>query len=291
MHTDQIDADVDVARRLVDAQFPEWASLPLTPVESSGTVNAIFRLGDHLSVRLPLTPNWHDADVEADILRWLAPQLPIPIHEPVAIGEPDDGYPWRWSVFRWIAGEVFSLDSVADPCRAAVELAGVVHALHALDPSQGRQLSRGGRTAMAAADEGVRRALHESRHLVDVDALTNAWDEARAAPGWPGELRWAHCDLLSGNVLMRDGALHAVIDWAAAGAGDPARDLTPTWMLFDGDSRRAFRDSFSFDDDTWMRARAYTLLGIHGVAYYEHTNPRFSADRVRTIERVLADWP
>ena len=38
---------------LVAAQFPEWAHLPVTPVELDGWDNTTFRLGEELSVRLP----------------------------------------------------------------------------------------------------------------------------------------------------------------------------------------------------------------------------------------------
>jgi hypothetical protein len=37
--------------------------------------------------------------------RWLpklAPQLPLPILVPLALGKPTTKYPWHWSVYRWI---------------------------------------------------------------------------------------------------------------------------------------------------------------------------------------------
>ncbi|WP_405650862.1 hypothetical protein [Streptomyces sp. NBC_00019] len=42
-----------LVRRLLTTQFPQWADLPLAPVQQSGMDNATFRLGDDLSVRLP----------------------------------------------------------------------------------------------------------------------------------------------------------------------------------------------------------------------------------------------
>ncbi|WP_201787289.1 hypothetical protein [Actinoplanes sp. TFC3] len=41
---------------LVAAQFPEWRHLPVRPVLSHGTVNALFRLGDDIVLRFPLQP-------------------------------------------------------------------------------------------------------------------------------------------------------------------------------------------------------------------------------------------
>jgi aminoglycoside phosphotransferase (APT) family kinase protein len=50
-----VDADVDAALvgRLIAEQFPRWAGLPISAVASMGTVNAIYRVGDHLCARLP----------------------------------------------------------------------------------------------------------------------------------------------------------------------------------------------------------------------------------------------
>ena len=39
--------------RLLAAQFPQWAHLPVAPVGLDGWDNTTFRLGDQLSVRLP----------------------------------------------------------------------------------------------------------------------------------------------------------------------------------------------------------------------------------------------
>ncbi|CQR60116.1 Aminoglycoside Phosphotransferase [Streptomyces leeuwenhoekii] len=45
--------DGELVRRLVDAQFPQWAGLPLKPLQPTGSDHAIYRLGEELSVRLP----------------------------------------------------------------------------------------------------------------------------------------------------------------------------------------------------------------------------------------------
>jgi aminoglycoside phosphotransferase (APT) family kinase protein len=38
---------------LVAGQFPEWADLPVTPIQSDGNDHTTFRLGEKMSVRLP----------------------------------------------------------------------------------------------------------------------------------------------------------------------------------------------------------------------------------------------
>src|SRR3979411_3192727 len=53
MHAGEVDTDVALVRRLLAAQFPQWADLIIDPVVSYGTDHDIYRLGDHLAARLP----------------------------------------------------------------------------------------------------------------------------------------------------------------------------------------------------------------------------------------------
>jgi len=289
MHEDQIDIPPDLVRGLLRRQLPELAGAPLVRVDSQGTVNAIYRLGDELVVRLPLTPRWHDIEAEACWLSSLAPRLPVAIPEVVAIGEPDDTYAWSWGVFRWIEGEPWSIDLVDDPVDAAVQIAETVRVLRSIDPRSlpcGKPIRR---PPLAAVDEQLRAAAEGARHLIDGDAFLVAWDEALAAPAFDGTPPLCHGDLLAGNVLVRGGRLRAVIDWAGICRADPARELMAAWMLFEGESRAAFRAHLDVDDDTWRRAKGWVLTRIFGVAYYETSNPVFSIDARRAINEVLAD--
>ncbi|MEA3056089.1 MAG: hypothetical protein QOD30_1521 [Actinomycetota bacterium] len=289
MHGDEIDVPLDLVRGLLRRQLPRLGDASLVRVASQGTVNAIYRVGDDLVVRLPLTPKWHDIDAEACWLTSLAPHVPVPIPEVVAIGEPDETYPWKWGVFRWIDGDPWSIDAVRDPVDAAIQIAETVRVLRTIDP---RSLPCGkpvGRPPLEAIDEQLRGAVDGARHLIDGDAFLAAWDDALAAPAFDGKLQLCHGDLLAGNVLVHEGRLRAVIDWAGVCRADPARELMAAWMLFTGESRAAFRAHLDVDDDTWRRAKGWALTRIFGVAYYETTNPVFSLDARRAIAEVLAD--
>ena len=106
MHPDEVPTDVHLVRALITTQFPRWAGLPVSPVASSGTDNAMFRLGPSLVARLPRIPA--AVDNVAREQRWLphlAPHLPVAVPVPVAHGEPAHGYPFPWSVLRWLDGE------------------------------------------------------------------------------------------------------------------------------------------------------------------------------------------
>jgi len=49
----KVDITVALVGRLVAAQFPHWADLPIMPAVPQGWDNRTFRLGDDMSVRLP----------------------------------------------------------------------------------------------------------------------------------------------------------------------------------------------------------------------------------------------
>ncbi len=69
MHADEVTIDSGLVRRLVASQFPQWAHLVVAPVASTGTVNAIWRLGVDMYVRLPRVRDWA-RDLEKE-LKWL----------------------------------------------------------------------------------------------------------------------------------------------------------------------------------------------------------------------------
>lgn len=150
MHDDELAVDEPLVRQLLRSQFPAWADRPLARVRSTGTVNAIFRLGPDLAVRLPRTPRWHDIDHEVAVLDRVRDLVPVAVPRAVAIGEPALGYSWKWGAFEWIDGETWDVEALADPIEAARQLASLVRSLQAIDTAGGPPLSRGGRTAMAA---------------------------------------------------------------------------------------------------------------------------------------------
>ncbi|MGA3490386.1 phosphotransferase [Micromonosporaceae bacterium DT55] len=92
MRPGEIVVAVEQVRALIEEQFPEWSDLPVVALPLSGTDNALFRLGDRLTVRLPRAP-WAVDQVATDAswLPRLAPHLPVPVPAPVAVGRPGGG--------------------------------------------------------------------------------------------------------------------------------------------------------------------------------------------------------
>jgi aminoglycoside phosphotransferase (APT) family kinase protein len=294
MHADEIATDVALVRRLLAAQVPRWADLPIAAVPSAGTDNALYRLGDDMVVRLPRI-GWATGQVEKEQcwLPRLAPHLPLAIPVPLAKGAPGAGYPWHWSVYRWLEGEHATDEHIADPRDLAGDLARFVCALRRIDASDGphpedQNSVRG--APLAKRDAETRAAIAALADTFDNGALTAAWSAALAAPAWDGPPVWIHGDLQSGNLLAVRGRLHAVIDFGCLGVGDPACDLMVAWNLLSAESRVAFRAALAVDDATWARGRGWALtVGLVAFPYYRDSNPVLAGISRRAIEAVLAD--
>ena len=288
MHDGEVDIDAGLVRRLVAAQFPDLAGLPVSAFRSTGTVNAIYRLGDHLCVRLPRVQRYaDDLENECRWLPWLAPRLPLRVPEPVAAGQPASGYPFPWAVYRWIDGQPYADELVGDERQAARDLARFVTELRTADPAGA---PRAGRRPLRELDAATRTAIASSREVIDADAATAAWERALQAPAWEGTPVWIHADLLRPNLLVDGGRLCAVIDFGSAGVGDPAADVIAAWSVFGPAGREVFRGILGVDDGTWNRARGFALhQAALIIPYYPETNPGFVALAKRTVEEIVAD--
>lgn len=293
MHAGQADIDDDLVRRLVSEQFPQWADLPVKQLASGGTVNAVYRLGDSLTVRLPLTvDSVQDLAREARWLPELAPALPVRIPAVAAMGEPGEGYPWPWAVHEWIDGETPVEGKLAQPKVIARDLADFVNALRAATVEGGPEAYRG--VPLATVDRETRHAFEELSRTdepFDADVATAVWEDALAAPLWTGAPRWLHSDLMPSNLLVSGGRLTAVIDFATIGVGDPACDLIPAWNLLPSTARQIFLDTVEADEASWRRGRGWALsMAAIQLPYYRTTNPIISGNARYVIAEVLAEW-
>ncbi|MEU7725598.1 aminoglycoside phosphotransferase family protein [Streptomyces sp. NPDC040724] len=295
MHPGQHPVDDDLVRRLVARQFPRWAGMRVERYPSGGTVNAMYRLGEDMVVRLPLLEGGaEDVPTEREWLPRLAPRLPTAVPEVLGAGEPAEGYPWRWSVYRWLAGENPEAGALGEPAALARDLAGFVTAMRSITLPGAPRAYRGG--PVASLDGATRSAIEELRGIpqegVDCDAAAAVWEDALRAPDWDGPPVWLHADLTPGNLLVRGGRLTSVIDFGCTGVGDPACDLFPAWNLLPADARKVFREALGVDGATWRRGRGRTLSqALIALPYYRTTNPAMARNARHVIREVLAEGP
>lgn len=287
-----VDISVELVKRLIESQFPQYATLSLEAVQPGGWDNRTFRLGPELSVRLPSAERYV-AQVEKE-RRWLprlAPHLPLPIPVPLAMGMPAEEYPWPWSIYRWLEGRPATTDIIANCSAFARSLARFLAALHRIDATNGpaagsHNFYRGGR--LAVYDTETQTALSTLVGRIDTDAAAEVWAAALASE-WSRDPVWVHGDVAPGNLLVRDGALCAVIDFGSSAVGDPACDLVLAWTELSGASREAFCTELPFDNDTWRRARGWALWKALITAAGAGEDHSSMAKARKTVAEVITD--
>jgi aminoglycoside phosphotransferase (APT) family kinase protein len=282
MHADEVAIDEALVRRLVAAQFPDWAGLPLEPVLPRGTDNALYRLGDDMVVRLPRRER--TAETLAKERRWLprlAPLLPVAVPVPVADGTPGEGFSFAWCVYSWLEGETA-------PLADAVDLAEFIAALQRIDPSGGpppgeHNFFRG--APLATRDAATRASIA----ALGIDGAV--WESAIRAPEWDRAPVWIHGDLDARNLLVHDGCLSGVVDWGGLGVGDPACDVMVAWKALSPEGREKFRAELEVDNATWTRARGWAIsTAVNALTYYtEETNAALVREACRWLAEALDD--
>ncbi len=291
MRPDEVDIDGPLAGRLIAEQFPQWASLAITKVRSAGTDNAIYRLGDDMAVRLPRIPSAaENVDTEQRWLPQLAPLLPLAIPVPLGRGVPGEGFPYPWSVYRWLDGGNAVEQPIVDLPDAAAQLGRFVAALQRFDATGGPPSFRA--EPVSTRDDDVRAAIRSlgADGTLDAALATAAWETSLAAPAWDGTPVWIHADLHPANLLARNGRLAAVIDFGGLGVGDPACDMLPAWTLLTGQTRDLFRAEANVDAAAWTRGRGWGLrFGLGAVHVYQVTNPVLAAIGQHAIAEALTD--
>lgn len=289
----KLSIDETLVRHLVATQFPQWRDLPVQTVKVGGWDNRTFHLGEHMLVRMPSAERYAmKVEKEQKWLPKLAPLLPLPIPTPLAMGEPNDSYPWYWSVYGWIEGETAAIAPIVNICDFAASLAHFLSALQHIDPTGGplpgpHNFYRGG--SLMTYDAETRQAITALKGKIDGDAAAEVWETALAT-SWQSSPVWIHGDVSVGNLLVQEGRLYAVIDFGGLGVGDPACDLVIAWTFFRDQARKTFRALLPLDEGTWARGRAWALWkALIVAAGLTETNPIEAAHSLRTIEEVLAD--
>lgn len=294
MHPGQLVVTEETVRGLLEHQFPQWWDLPVDAVESTGTVNALFRLGDSLVARFPLLPGEvaetrQQLESEAQAARTLLGRTRFPTPQPVALGAPGRGYPLPWSVQTWLPGTVATAEDPGRSVAFAHDLAEFIVGVRAISTG-GRRFrgsTRGGH--LPDHDGWVQTCFERSEQLLDVAVLRPLWSRLRDLPRRDADVT-THGDLIPGNVLVADGRLAGVLDVGGLGPADPALDLVAAWHLLDAEPRQVLRDDLHCSDLEWSRGTAWAFEQAIGLVwYYADSNPTMSRTGRRTLQRIVAD--
>lgn len=287
MHENEFHIDEVLVHQLISKQFPDWANLPLKPVPSAGTDNALYRLGNDMLIRLPRI-DWavENVDKEFEWLPKIAPFLPVPIPLPLQKGRPTKEYPWPWSVYNWLEGSNPLVGQV--PESLAHDLIVFIQALHKIDLPSGPLSNRG--VPLEEKEMETRNAIRQLEGMIDIQIVTTLWERALKAPKWSKPAVWMHGDLSPGNLLIKNERLSGVIDFGNLGIGDPACDLIIAWNLLPASMRGIFRSGLGIDEPTWERGRGWALSNaLIALPYYKDTNPVLANNARHVIQELVHD--
>lgn len=286
----EFEIDATLVYSLLEDQHPDLTHLPIHLVDA-GWDNAMFRLGDQLSVRLPRRKAAATLiENEQTWLPLLAERLPIPVPTPYRLGKPAIGYPWRWSVLPWLVGR--AADQEEPLANQAKHLASFLRSLHMPAPFNApRSAVRGVPLNQRAASVEERMQRLETKTNLITPKIKNTWNMALNTLV-DVEAKWLHGDLHPRNVLVENGGIAGIIDWGDMTSGDIATDLASIWMLFCDRSARqqAMAEYANVSDATVQRAKGWAVLfGVMLLDTGLVDNPRNAAIGERTLRRVSED--
>lgn len=285
----EVAVDAHLVRRLLRSQHPDLAGQPLRRL-GNGWDNAMFRLGRDLTVRVPRREL--GARLIGTELQWLpelARGLPLAVPEPVRVGLPDEEYPWRWAVCRYVPGRVPGATGFAGRpgLIAAEDLARFLRALHVPAPVDAPHNPFRG-VPLAQRSESVSTAVASAPAALR-PRIRRAWDAAVAVPGHDGPGLWVHGDLHGLNIVASRGRITGIIDFGDLCSGDPATDLAVGWLVLDSPSRQRLRTLTGAGDAAWARGRGWALfLGLMFLAHSAQ-DPVNAAIGRRVLAEVLAE--
>lgn len=289
--------NVDLVKKLISEQFPQYQNHTIRPVKNQGHDNRMFHLGDNMVIRLPTEESYAQAVAkEQHFLPFLKKHISIAIPEPLHQGKASQDFPCAFSIYRWLPGNALHelIDTKNLSAQAyeqlAYDLARFLREMHQIDPQGGpppglHNWWRGDH--LMRYDEQTHEQLALLAHSFDYQAAKALWYRA-CTTYWGKKPVWIHGDLAIGNILLQDNRLSAVIDFGCMGIGDPACDLVAAWTIFDGKSREVFINQLSLDDDTWLRAKGWTLWKTSfELSHNKNNSPEKKSSLYQLIKTIL----
>lgn len=290
----------DLARNLIERQFPQLAPLNLTLL-AEGWDNTVYRVNRELVFRFPRRQIAVPLiETERHLLPFVGPLLPLRIPQPRFHGSPTDEYPWPFLGYSLLRGRTVPRANLAEPARLALAepLGRFLRALHQIpaataaergagpDPISRLQQAESRLPALRSELREINRS--ELRPLLPaLQAVVDAWPIGYV----PRTDTLVHGDLHAEQVLVEAGEPSGIIDWGDAHLGDPALDIAGAMALLSPVGFRVFEAAYGEIDPITrrvarVRAVRHTLHGLH---YAEASGDGpLLAEMVRALHHLAA---
>lgn len=285
----------DLAQKLITDQFPEYAHLPITPVDKQGHDNRTYRLGNKMLIRMPTSPEYAlKVGIEHTFLPLLASHLSVQIPRPIKMGTPSQDYPYPFSIYEWLEGtslNLLPLDTKAMEV-LAFDLARFLKELHSISDIDGPMPGqhnwwRGDH--ISVYNKGARNQIALLEGIIDCKKALDLWEKA-CSTKWTQPAVWIHGDFAIGNILLLNDKLTAIIDFGGNALGDPACDLVIAWTYLSGNARKIFVQQLGLDENTWLRARAWALWkATFELCQLQDKNSLEAIKQINIIETILRE--
>ncbi|MEL7432050.1 MAG: aminoglycoside phosphotransferase family protein [Chlamydiota bacterium] len=254
----------ELAKHLIQAQFPEYGALAVSSVETQGHDNRTYRLGDDLLIRMPIDANYAlKVPQEQKFLPRLAKKVRMPIPQPIKMGGPSEQYPYPFSIYKWLEGRSADQETVDDRAleTIAVSLANFLQELQGITDIEGpcpgqHNWWRG--DPVRVYDQEARTQIAHLSGKIDSRRALQLWERACSTQRKKKPV-WIHGDFAASNILIQNRKVSGIIDFGGMAMGDPACDLVIAWTYLKGNARELFIREMDLDKDTWLRAQAWAL--------------------------------
>lgn len=285
-----IEITTETVQDILNKHAPKWASLSVRAINSSGTDNTLFLLGDDHVLRLPKHED--TARFLVKELDWLPKLsgLPLKVPELEFRSKTSGMVEFEFGIFKWIRGNVARRNAISDPCEAALALSDFLIELHKVDtdnaPPAGEQNNNRG-IALRRLSKVVASSIAILADEIDADAAKGLWEQACSAAG-PQQFVWLHGDLKADNLIAENGALTGVVDWGLSAVGDPAVDFAAAWSWVEPSSREAFRERGQISESDWQRSKGWALYcSVIALSFYRGRSHEALCDQSRlTLGRL-----
>ena len=275
----ELSLSIDEVRDLITSQFPVFSGASIREY-GKGWDNTAYLVNKEFVFRLPRREEAVPLmDMEMQILPVLAPQISIQVPYPEFLGKACSNFPWPFSGYRLIQGELACSANLSREERRSwtAPLASFLKKLHRIQLPSSFSLPRdqfNKSVPLVQIDEA--RVNFKKLYKDGILPETSNWEQLLQEVFESSASRekvLCHGDLYCRHLLLdSDRKLTGVIDWGDMHLGDPACDLSVVFTFLPPECWEEFRSEYGLiHAETWSLARLRAMYATSILMVYSHS--------------------